>query len=170
MDPVDGHCYPNFTYGYVAQAFLVDVDTRSGEVSIRKAISVDDVGKAINPQLVVGQIEGAVVQATGYTLLEDWKKKDARVKTDRFSTYLIPTVKDIPDEMISVVMEEADPTGPYGARGVGEMPYLPVAPGIIEAVYQATGVRFHHFPLTAENVLRGLGKLPAKEWDFWEFE
>ncbi len=162
---------PKFHLWICGTSFLVDVDTRSGEVSIRKAISVDDVGKAINPQLVVGQIEGAVVQATGYTLLEDWKKKDARVKTDRFSTYLIPTVKDIPDEMISVVMEEADPTGPYGARGVGEMPYLPVAPGIIEAVYQATGVRFHHFPLTAENVLRGgLGKLPAKEWDFWEFE
>ena len=170
MDPVDGHCYPNFTYGYVAQAFLVDVDTRSGEVSIRKAISVDDVGKAINPQLVVGQIEGAVVQATGYTLLENWKKTGAKVKTDRFSTYLIPTVMDIPDETISVVMEEAEPTGPYGARGVGEMPILPFAPGVVEAVYQATGMRFYHFPLTPENVLRGLGKLPKKEWSFWEFE
>ena len=170
MDPVDGHCYPNFAYGYVAQAFLVDVDTRSGEVRIRKAISVDDVGKAINPQLVVGQIEGALVQAAGYTLLEDWKKKDARVKTDRFSTYLIPTVMDIPDQAVCVVMEEADPSGPFGARGVGEMPYLPFAPGVVEAVYQATGVRFHHFPLTPENVLRGLGMLPAREWDFWEFE
>lgn len=170
MDPVDGHCYPNFTYGYVAQAFLVEVDTRSGEVSLRKVISVDDVGKAINPQLVVGQIEGAVVQAAGYTLLENWKKKNARVLTDRFSTYLIPTVMDIPDETHSVVMEESDPIGPFGARGVGEMPYLPFAPGVIEAVYQATGVRFNAFPLTAENVLRGLGKLSSKPRDFFDYE
>ena len=167
---MDGHCYPNITYGYVAQAFLVEVDTRSGEVSLRKVISVDDVGKAINPQLVVGQIEGAVVQAAGYTLLENWKKKNARVLTDRFSTYLIPTVMDIPDETQSVVMEESDPIGPFGARGVGEMPYLPFAPGVIEAVYQATGVRFNAFPLTGENVLRGLGKLSSKPRDFFDYE
>lgn len=170
MDPIDGHCYPNFTYGYVAQAFHVEVDTRSGDVRVREVISVDDVGKAINPQLVVGQIEGAVVQAAGYTLLENWKKKDAKALTDRFSTYLIPTVMDIPDVTRSVVMEEADPIGPFGARGVGEMPYLPFAPGVLEAVYQATGVRFNHFPLTNENVLRGLGKLPSIEKDFWQFE
>ena len=170
MDPVNGHCYPNFTYGYVAQAFLVDVDTRTGEVRLREVISVDDVGKAINPQLVVGQIEGAVVQAAGYTLLENWKKQNAKTMTDRFSTYLIPTVMDIPDVTKSVVMEEADPIGPYGARGVGEMPYLPFAPGVLEAVYEATGVRFNHFPLTNETVLRGLGKLPAHTRDFWQFE
>ncbi len=169
-DPLDGHCFPNFTYGYVAQAFLVDVDTRSGEVHIREVISVDDVGKAINPQLVEGQIEGAVVQAAGYTLLENWQKKDAKAVTDRLSRYLIPTVMDIPDNVRSVIMELADPIGPYGARGVGEMPYLPFAPGVLEAVYQATGVRFNHFPLTDETVLRGLGKLPARDVSFWEYE
>ena len=170
MDPVDGHCYPNFTYGYVAQAFLVDVDTRTGNVQLREVISVDDVGKAINPQLVEGQIEGAVVQASGYTLLEDWKKKDAKALTDRLSRYLIPTVKDIPDKTRSIIMELADPIGPFGARGVGEMPYLPFAPGVLEAVYQATGVRFDRFPLTDEVVLRGLGKLPAHEVGFWDYE
>jgi CO/xanthine dehydrogenase Mo-binding subunit len=170
MDPVDGHCYPNFTYGYVAQAFLVDVDTRTGNVQLREVISVDDVGKAINPQLVEGQIEGAVVQASGYTLLEDWKKKDAKALTDRLSRYLIPTVKDIPDKTRCIIMELADPIGPFGARGVGEMPYLPFAPGVLEAVYQATGVRFDRFPLTDEVVLRGLGKLPAHEVGFWDYE
>ena len=170
MDPVDGHCYPNFTYGYVAQAFLVDVDTRTGNVQLREVISVDDVGKAINPQLVEGQIEGAVVQAAGYSLMEDWKKKDAKTLTDRLSRYLIPTVRDIPVKTRSVIMELADPIGPYGARGVGEMPYLPFAPGVLEAVYQATGVRFNRFPLTDETVLRGLGKLPAHEVGFWDYE
>lgn len=170
LDPVDGHCYPNFTYGYAAQAFLVDVDTRSGNVQLREVISVDDVGQAINPQLVEGQIEGCVVQASGYTLMEDWKKKDAKALTDRLSRYLIPTVKDIPIKTRSVIMELADPIGPYGARGVGEMPYLPFAPGVIEAVYQATGVRFDRFPLTDEVVLRGLGKLPAHNVGFWDYE
>lgn len=170
MDPTDGHCYPNFTYGYVAQAFLVDVDTRSGNVNLREVISVDDVGKAINPRLVEGQIEGAVVQAAGYTLLEDWKKKDGKTITDRLSRYLIPTVKDIPENTRSVIMELADPIGPYGARGVGEMPYLPFAAGVLEAVYQATGVRFDRFPLTDEVVLRGLGKLSKNDVGFWDYE
>lgn len=170
MDPVDGHCYPNFTYGYVAQAFLVDVDTRTGNVELREVISVDDVGKAINPQLVEGQIEGAVVQAAGYSLMENWKKKDAKALTDRLSRYLIPTVKDIPGKTRSVIMELADPIGPFGARGMGEMPYLPFAAGLLEAVYQATGVRFDRFPLTDETVLRGLGKLPAYEVGFWDYE
>ncbi len=170
MDPVDGHCYPNFTYGYVAQAFLVDVDTRTGNVNLREVISVDDVGKAINPQLVEGQIEGAVVQAAGYTLLEDWKKKDGKAITDRLSKYLIPTVKDVPEKTRSVIMELADPIGPYGARGVGEMPYLPFAAGVLEAVYQATGTRFDRFPLTDEVVLRGLGKLASHDVGFWDYE
>jgi CO/xanthine dehydrogenase Mo-binding subunit len=128
------------------------------------------VGKAINPQLVEGQIEGAVVQAAGYTLLEDWKKKDGKTITDRLSRYLIPTVKDIPENTRSVIMELADPIGPYGARGVGEMPYLPFAPGVLEAVYQATGVRFDRFPLTDEVVLRGLGKLSKNDVGFWDYE
>ncbi len=170
MDPFDGHCNPNYAYGYVAQAFLVDVNTRTGEVHLKKVISVDDVGKAINPNLVVGQIEGAVVQSVGYSLMENWKKKDARALTDRLSTYLIPTVMDIPDVTQSVVMEEADEIGPFGAKGMAEMPSIPFAPGVVDAVFQATGVRFNYFPLTAENVLRGLGKLPGKEIKFWEFE
>jgi CO/xanthine dehydrogenase Mo-binding subunit len=102
--------------------------------------------------------------------MEDWKKKDAKALTDRLSRYLIPTVKDIPIKTRSVIMELADPIGPYGARGVGEMPYLPFAPGVVEAVYQATGVRFDRFPLTDEVVLRGLGKLPAHNVGFWDYE
>ena len=170
MDKIDGHCTPNFTYGYVAQAVFADVNIMTGEVRLRDVISVDDVGKAINPTQVEGQIEGAVVQATGYVILENWKKRDTKALTKEFSTYLIPTVLDIPDRTRSVILEYPDPIGPYGARGMGEMPYLPFAPAVIDAVHQATGIRFHNFPLTAEKVLRGMGKLKPKVVGFWDYE
>lgn len=170
MDKTDGHCTPNFTYGYVAQAIFTDVNIQTGEVCLRDVISVDDVGKAINPTQVEGQIEGAVVQAAGYTILENWKKRDTKALTKEFSTYLIPTVMDIPDRTRSVILEYPDPIGPYGARGMGEMPYLPFAPAVVSAVHQATGIRFHRFPLTAERVLRGLGKLKPEVSGFWDYE
>jgi CO/xanthine dehydrogenase Mo-binding subunit len=120
---------------------------------------VDDVGKAINPMQVVGQVEGAVVQAAGYALMENFIQKDGFVLTDMLSNYLIPTVLDIPEEVKSIILELAEPNGPYGARGMGEMPYIPLAPAIVDALHDATGVWFHDFPLTAERVLRGLGKI-----------
>jgi len=170
MDKTDGHCNPNFTYGYVAQAVFADVNIQTGEIRLRDVISVDDVGKAINPMQVEGQIEGAVVQATGYVILENWKKKNTRTLTKELSTYLIPTVLDIPDRTRSVILEYPDPIGPYGARGMGEMPFLPFAPAVIDAVHHATGIRFHSFPLTAERVLRGLGKLTPETSGFWDYE
>ena len=92
LDKVDGHCVPNFAYGYVAETVLAEVNTQTGEVILREVICTDDVGKAINPALVEGQIEGAVVQAAGYTLLENWKQRDGMALTKEFSTYLIPTI------------------------------------------------------------------------------
>ncbi len=159
MDPVTGECYPNITYGYVAETVELEVDTETGEIRLLKVYCADDVGKAINPRQVVGQIEGAIVQAAGYVLLENFIEEDGKVVTDMLSKYLIPTVKDIPMEVESIVLELADPLGPFGARGMAEMPYLPLAPAIVEAVHDATGVWFDEFPLTPERVLRGLGKL-----------
>jgi CO/xanthine dehydrogenase Mo-binding subunit len=156
LDHDTGYGKPNFAYGYTAQAVQVAVDTETGQVKIEKFICADDVGKAINPQQVVGQIEGAVVQALGYTLLEDWKTKDGRVLTDKLSTYLIPTVLDVPEQMESIIVEVPDPNGPWGARGMGEVPYLPVAAAVAAAVYDAVGVRFDEFPLTPERVWAGL--------------
>jgi CO/xanthine dehydrogenase Mo-binding subunit len=156
LDHDTGYGKPNFAYGYTAQAVQVAVDTETGQVKIEKFICADDVGKAINPQQVTGQIEGAVVQALGYTLLEDWKTKDGRVLTDKLSTYLIPTVLDVPDELQSIIVEVPDPNGPWGARGMGEVPYLPVAAAVAAAVFDAVGVRFNDFPLTPERVWQGL--------------
>ncbi|MFW5713320.1 MAG: xanthine dehydrogenase family protein molybdopterin-binding subunit [Brevefilum sp.] len=159
MDPETGECDPNFTYGYVAETVELEVDTMTGEVTILKVYCANDVGKAINPMQVEGQIEGAVVQAAGYTLTENFIQMDGYVVTDMLSKYMIPTVQDIPMEFESIILELADPLGPFGARGMAEMPYLPVAPAILHAMYDATGVWFDDFPLTPERVLRGLGKL-----------
>ena len=158
-DTETGFCEPNFAYGYVAQAVMVEVDTETGHVRILDVISADDVGKAINPQQIVGQIEGAVVQAAGYAVLEDFSHEDGYVQTPHLSTYLIPTVLDIPDRVHSLILEYPDPRGPWGARGMAEMPFLPFAPALISAVHQATGAWFNEFPLTPERVLRGLGKI-----------
>jgi CO/xanthine dehydrogenase Mo-binding subunit len=159
FDPQTGKSEPNFAYGYVAQSATVEVDSETGQIRLLEVISVNDVGKAVNPLNVQGQIEGAVVQAEGYTMLENFIQKDGFVLTPYFSTYLIPTVDDVPSQVKSVILEYPDPIGPYGARGMAEMPFLPLAPTIIDAVHQATGVWFHEFPLTPERVLRGLGKL-----------
>jgi len=156
LDHDTGYGRPNFAYGYTAQAVQVAVNTETGQVHVEKFICADDVGKAVNPQQVVGQIEGAVIQALGYSLLEDWKTNNGRVLTDKLSTYLIPTVLDLPDQFESIIVEVPDPNGPWGARGMGEVPYLPVAAVVAAAVYDATGVRFNEFPLTPERVWRGL--------------
>jgi CO/xanthine dehydrogenase Mo-binding subunit len=155
-DPVTGFSEPNFAYGYVAQAVQVEVDTQTGHITIMDVISADDVGKAINPQQIVGQIEGAVVQASGYTILENFSHQDGYVQTQHLSTYLIPTVLDVPFRVHSLILEYPDPRGPNGVRGMAEMPFLPLAPAIIAAVHDATGVWFEDFPLTPERVLRGL--------------
>jgi CO/xanthine dehydrogenase Mo-binding subunit len=159
LDHETGYSTPNFQYAYVAQAVEVEVDTETGHVRVIRITSADDVGKAINPDLIVGQIEGAVVQAHGYAMLEEFKTKDGRVLTDQLSTYLIPTIWDIPEKVESVLVEIPDPNGPWGARGVGELPLLPVAPAIAAAIHDATGAWISEFPFTAERVLRALGKL-----------
>ncbi len=158
FDPQTGKAEPNFAYGYVAQVVTVEVDIETGHVRVLDVISADDVGKAVNPLQVQGQIEGAVVQAQGYAILENFVQKDGYVQTPHFSTYLIPTVLDVPERVESLILEYPDPIGPWGARGMAEMPFLPLAPAIVAAVQDATGVWFHEFPLTPERVLQGLQK------------
>ena len=96
FDEETGYSTPNFSYAYSAEAVEVEVDTETGHVRVLRVVVADDVGKAINPDLVVGQIEGAVVQAQGYAITEDMKTKDGRVLSDQLSTYLLPTILDIP--------------------------------------------------------------------------
>ena len=159
FDHETGYSTPNFAYAFVAQAAEVEVDVETGHVRVLRFISADDVGQAINPMLVEGQVEGAVVQAQGYALMEDFKTKDGRVLTDQLSTYLIPTIWDIPEKVETVIVEVPDPNGPWGARGLGELPFLVVAPVIGAAIHDATGVWVDEFPFTPERVLRALGKI-----------
>jgi len=159
LDNETGKSMPNFAYGYVVEVVEVEVDTETGEVKVLKVVCADDVGKAINPKLIEGQIEGAIVQALGYAVLENFVQKDGYPLTDQLSTYLIPTVYDIPDEIQSIILEYGDNEGPWGVRGMAEMPYIPFAPAITAAVHNAIGVWFDEFPLVPERILKGLGKI-----------
>jgi CO/xanthine dehydrogenase Mo-binding subunit len=155
-DPQTGKSEPNFAYGYVAEACEVVVDVETGHVRVLRVWCADDVGKAINPGLVRGQIEGAIVQAQGYTITENFQTKDGQVLTPFLSNYLIPTVLDVPQQIDSIILEYPDPIGPWGARGMGEMPYLPFAPAVCAAVKDAIGIWFDSFPLTPEKVLKAI--------------
>lgn len=164
-DKETGASDPNITYGYCAQAADVDVDIETGQVHVRRLISVNDVGRAINPQQVQGQIEGAVAQSLGWVLTEEFKQVDGHVLTDRLSTYLIPTIADVADTVDPIILEIPDPQGPLGARGMAEMPFIPTAPALAAAIHDATGVWFDHLPLTPERVWQGLAQAAAESTD-----
>jgi CO/xanthine dehydrogenase Mo-binding subunit len=159
FDPETGACLPNFAYGYVAEAVALEVDKETGHVLLHEVICADDVGKAINPNIIEGQIEGCIVQASGYSILENFIQEGGFVKTPHLSTYLIPTILDIPDRVDSIILECTDSEGPWGVRGMAEMPYLPLAPAVIAAFKNATGVWMDEFPLTPDRVLKALGKV-----------
>jgi CO/xanthine dehydrogenase Mo-binding subunit len=151
-----GQGTPHYCYGYVAQAVEVEVDTATGVVHVLKAISVNDVGRAINKQQVEAQIEGCVAQAIGYALTEDFRIRDGRILTPNFTTYLLPTALDVPLEIYPVIMETADPIGPYGARGMSEMPLVPFAAAVAIAIHDATGAWVSDLPFTPERVLAAI--------------
>ena len=155
-DPETGQCDPNVAYAYTAQAAEVVVDLETGQIKVEKIYCAIDVGKAINPQQVIGQIQGGLVQSVGYIVMENFIEKDGRVLTPSLSTYLMPTVLDIPGEMNIMVLEIPDPRGPWGARGLGEVMNMCLAPAVTAAVHDATGVWFDHFPLVPEEVLNGI--------------
>lgn len=163
-DPLTGKSEPNFAYGYVAESAEVEVDLETGLIHVVRVVCADDVGFAINPQLVQGQIEGAVVQAIGYAVMEHLVVKDGRVRNPYLSSYLIPTVLDVPTEVKSVVIEHPDPIGPWGARGMAEMPFIPLAPAVAAAIHDATGVWLDRLPFIPDRVVpalraHGLGDL-----------
>jgi CO/xanthine dehydrogenase Mo-binding subunit len=156
LDPATTAGRPNFSYGYAAQAVEVEVDTRTGLVRVLRVVSVHDVGRVINRQMLEGQVEGGVAQAIGYALTEELRMREGQVATPSLSTYLIPTILDVPLEVVPVFLETPDPEGPFGARGVAEMPMVPMAPAIAAAIHDATGVWLTRQPMTPERVLAAL--------------
>ncbi len=155
-DPQTGKSEPNFAYGYVAEAVEIEVDLETGAIDVVNVVCGIDVGKAINPQLLHGQIEGAVIQAQGYAIMEDFRMDQGHPMTTYLSNYLIPTILDVPSRIQSVVLEFPDPEGPWGARGMAEMPLLPFAPAVTAALYDATGLWIDTIPLTPERVVMHL--------------
>jgi CO/xanthine dehydrogenase Mo-binding subunit len=155
-EPVTGKSTPNYAYGYVAQAVEVQVDIETGFIDILDVVSTHDVGKIINPQGLVGQVEGAIVQAQGYAVMENLISVEGKLKNPYFSTYLIPTALDIPHRIKPLLLEYPDPIGPWGARGMAEMPFLTIAPALAAAVYDATGVWLNKLPFTPDSVVRAL--------------
>jgi CO/xanthine dehydrogenase Mo-binding subunit len=156
FDPVTHAGVPNYSYGYAAQAAEVEVNTATGEVRVLALISAHDVGRAINRQQVDGQIIGGLAQALGYALTEQFQMRDGRVLTPGFSSYLLPTALDMPPEIVPITLELGDTNGPYGARGMAELPLVPLAAAIAAAIHDATGAWVHAQPFTPERVLEAL--------------
>jgi CO/xanthine dehydrogenase Mo-binding subunit len=161
MDPETGESMPNFAYGYVAEAVELSVDVETGQIQVWRVVCANDVGKVINPQQVEGQIDGAVVQAYGYAVTEHLQLQDGRIRNPTLSTYLIPGILDIPERVEHAILEIPDPLGPWGARGMAEMPFIPLAPAITAALYEATGVWFDRLPLTPDYVVAELRRHAA---------
>jgi xanthine dehydrogenase molybdenum-binding subunit len=143
------------TYGFGAQAAEVEVDMETGRVRVLRLVAAHDVGRAINPMYVEGQIEGGVQMGLGYALTEELLIRDGRVLNPDFLDYRLPTALDMP-EIETIIVESTDAEGPFGAKGVGEMGCNPTAAAIANAVCDATGVLMTRLPMTPENVLRAL--------------
>jgi CO/xanthine dehydrogenase Mo-binding subunit len=157
-DPLDpetgqGQVWPDFTFG--AHAVEVAVDTETGEVTLLKSVACHDVGRAINPDAVEGQIQGGSAQGIGYALMEDLIVKEGRLQTPSLAEYLIPTIRDIPTTK-AIILESGTGLGPFGAKGIGEPSLTPAAPAVANAVADAIGARIYRLPLTPERVLEAV--------------
>ncbi len=139
-------------FSFATQAAEVEVNTQTGEVRVLRVISANDVGRAINPLGLRGQVEGGVVMGVGHALLENFITKDGYVVTDRISRYRIPSIVHTP-EITAIIVEDPTKDGPYGAKGVGEIVTIPTPPAITNAIYNAVGVRFDSLPVDQEKLL-----------------
>lgn len=155
MDAETGQGAPYWPYTFCACGVEVEVDTETGFVEVIDGIFAQDVGRAINPQLVEGQIDGGFAMGLGYALLEDLNVSKGKIKHNRFTNYLIPTALDMPNIDIAIV-EDPESSAPFGAKGIGEPVMIPTAPAILNAIYDAVGVRMTEIPVTPEKLLKAI--------------
>jgi len=158
LDPETGQGSPYATYAFATHLAEVEVDIETGKVKVLRVIACHDVGRAIHPNNVIGQIIGGVAMGVGFALMEEYDPG----RTISFVNYLIPTSKDIP-EVIPILVEDQEPSGPFGAKGVGEPALIPSAPAILNAIADAIGERIYHLPANLERVLEAVQK--AKKED-----
>jgi CO/xanthine dehydrogenase Mo-binding subunit/aerobic-type carbon monoxide dehydrogenase small subunit (CoxS/CutS family) len=151
--PLDenGQGIPYASYAFASQIALVEVDISLGTVRVLRIVAAHDVGRAINPTQVEGQIHGGIAQGLGLALMEDYVPG----RTENLHDYLIPTIGDVPP-IETILIEHPDPIGPYGAKGVGEPALIATAPAILNAIFHATGARITHIPATPDRVLAAL--------------
>ena len=147
----------HYAYCFGTQGAIVEVDTETGDVKVLEIIAAQDVGTAIHPQNVEGQIEGSVAMGIGYALSEEYIVDESKVVTDNLKKIGVPMIDSIP-EIKTIIVEEEDPEGPYGAKGMGEVPVNPTAPAILNAIYNAVGIRFNKIPVTRKRLLEELQK------------
>ncbi len=157
MLDANGQGIPYATYGFAAQMAEVEVDIELGTVKARRILAAHDVGRAINPIQVEGQIHGGIAQGLGLALMEEYLPG----RSENLHDYLIPTVGDMP-EIEVIIIEDREPIGPYGAKGIGEPALVPTAPAILGAIHHATGARLTRVPATPERVLAALGRRAAE--------
>jgi CO/xanthine dehydrogenase Mo-binding subunit/aerobic-type carbon monoxide dehydrogenase small subunit (CoxS/CutS family) len=146
----------HFAFSFAAQAVEVEVNTRSGEVSVPRVIVANDVGKVLNPLGLQGQIEGGVVMGVGHALTENFIVENGIPFTDHLARYRMPNITQTP-EIISFIVEHPTADGPYGAKGVGEIVSIPTIPAITTAIYNAVGVRLNRLPVDQEVIVKELG-------------
>ena len=153
LDPKTGQGSPYATFAFATHLAEVEVDMETGKVKVNRIVASHDVGKAIHPRNVIGQIMGGVTMGVGMALMEEYIPG----KTVSFVNYHIPTSKDIP-EVVPIIVEESEPTGPFGAKGVGEPALIPTAPAILNAIANAVGQRIYQLPANLERVLEAVRK------------
>ena len=151
IDPETGQGFAHVQYAFSAHRAVVDVDTELGLVKVVEMACTQDVGKAINPQAVIGQIQGGTAQGLGLAVMEEILIRDGRVQNPSFTDYLIPTILDMPPMRIEI-LEYADPHAPYGLRGVGEAPNISSGPAVLAAIRQATGLPLTRVPVRPEHL------------------
>ena len=148
----------HFAFSFAAQAAEVEVNQLTGEVRVLRVISANDVGAAINPLGLQGQVEGGVMMGLGNCLTEEFIVEDGEVVTDRLARYRVPGIMLTP-EITSIIVEHPVSAGPYGAKGVGEVSSIPTTPAITNAIYNAVGVRVDRLPVDQEQILRQMGRI-----------
>ncbi len=148
-------------YTFVTQVVEVEVDTNTGIVQVLNVYTATDIGKAINPKNVEGQIEGGTVQGIGMALMEEQVIKEGITLNPDLTGYLIPTSMDVP-HFTTRLVENEDSEGPYGAKGIGEPATIATAPVIANAIYDAIGVRILDLPITPEKILKALKEEKTK--------
>ena len=155
--PLEEEGDKHFAYGYTAQAAQVEVDITTGEVKVLRVIAAHDVGRAINPMAVAGQLEGGVMMGLGYALTEEFKVEEGQVLSDSFAKYKVPRIRQIP-EIVPIIVEHETVDGPYGAKGVGEITSIPTTAAITNAIYAACSARVFSLPATPNRILTALAK------------